>query len=198
MHNFTKTATPMANHFDLEPIITCLKNGGTILFPTDTIWGIGCDATRIEAVEKVFEIKKRDRHKPFVLLVSSVDMLKEYVEQVHPRVETLLAFHQRPLTIIYPKAKNLAPNACAADGSVAIRIVTDPFCQQLIASFAKPLVATSANVADTPAPAHFGEISSSIIVGVNYVVKHRQMDKNMDQPSVIARIQPNGELEFIR
>ncbi|HHM21514.1 MAG TPA: threonylcarbamoyl-AMP synthase [Bacteroidetes bacterium] len=188
----------MANHFDLEPIITCLKNGGTILFPTDTIWGIGCDATRIEAVEKVFEIKKRDRHKPFVLLVSSVDMLKEYVEQVHPRVETLLAFHQRPLTIIYPKAKNLAPNACAADGSVAIRIVTDPFCQQLIASFAKPLVATSANIAGTPAPAHFGEISSSIIVGVNYVVKHRQMDKNMDQPSVIARIQPNGELEFIR
>ena len=198
MHTFTKTATSMVNHYELEPILACLENGGTILFPTDTIWGIGCDATNADAVEEVYRLKQRERNKPFVLLVSSIDMLKQYVEHVHPRVETLLLYHQRPLTIIYEKAKNLPPNAYHDAGSVAIRIPSDPFCLELVESFGKPLVASSANISNEPFPNHFGEISSSVIIGVDYVVKHRQMDKNMNNPSVIAKMGESGELEFFR
>jgi L-threonylcarbamoyladenylate synthase len=195
MQTFTKKATTMVNHYDLEPILACLENGGTILLPTDTIWGIACDATNAEAVEKVHELK---RNRPFVLLVSSIEMLKDYVQQVHPRIETLLLFHQRPLTIIYENAKNLPTNAYGDDGSVAIRITHDPFCQSLIESFGKPIVATSANISGDPLPNHFGEISSAVIIGVDYVVKYRTMDKDMNEPSVIAKLDENEELVFFR
>ena len=198
MHTFTKTAVPMVNLYELEPILTCLDNGGTILYPTDTIWGLGCDATNPEAVGKIYELKHRQLDKPFVLLVSSLEMLKDYVEHVHPRVETLLLFHQRPLTIIYEKAKNLPSISHGSNGSVAIRVTLDPFCKELIEAFGKPLVSTSANISNEPFPNHFGEISSAVIVGVDHVVKYRTMDKNMNQPSVIAKLGGNGELEFLR
>ena len=188
----------MVNNYDLEPILACLENGGTILYPTDTIWGLGCDATNAEAVAKIYELKGRQPDKPYVLLVSSIEMLKEYVERIHPRVETLLLFHERPLTVIYEKAKNLPAISTGSDGSVAIRVTHDPFCKELIETFGKPIVSTSANVSDEPFPNHFGEISSAIIVGVDYVVKHRTMDKDMNQPSVIARMDENEELEFLR
>ena len=188
----------MVQHYELEPILACLENGGTILYPTDTIWGIGCDATNAGAVEKVFELKQRDRNKPFVLLASSIEMAKNYMERMHPRVETLLLFHERPLTIIYDRAKNLAPNSFGDDGSVAIRITKDRFCRELIEAFGRPLVATSANISDEPFPNHFGEISSSVIIGVDHVVKYRTMDKGMNQPSVIAKMGGDGELEFFR
>ena len=198
MYTFTKTANSMVQLYDLEPILNSLENGGTILYPTDTIWGIGCDATNAVAVEKVYALKRQERHHPFILLVSSIEMLKMYVDRVHPRIETLLLFHERPLTIIYPNAKNLAPNAIAADLSVAIRIPHDPFCKELIENFGRPIVATSANIEDAPFPNHFGEISSAVIIGVDHVVKHRRMDKEMNQPSVIARLDEQGELEFLR
>lgn len=188
----------MVQHYDLEPTLSCLADGGLILYPTDTVWGIGCDATNEEAVEKVFELKKRDRSKPFVLLASSIAMLKKYVKRVHPRIETLLLYHSRPLTIIYEKGVDLAKNATAADGSVAIRIPNDVFCRELIERFGKPLVATSANISGTPFPVHFGQISSSVIMGVDKVVKHRQLDKEMREPSVIARLDREGELVFLR
>lgn len=188
----------MVNHYELEPILACLENGGTILYPTDTIWGIGCDATNADAVEKVFALKDRDRNKPFVLLASSIQMVKEFVHQMHPRIETLLLFHERPLTVIYPGAQNLAPNAIGSDRSVAIRIPKDDFCKALISEFGKPLVATSANISDEPFPNHFGEISSAVIVGVDHVVRYRQMDKDMNQPSVIAKLDENEELCVIR
>jgi L-threonylcarbamoyladenylate synthase len=188
----------MAQNYNLEPIISTLEKGGIILYPTDTIWGIGCDATNAEAVEAVFALKERDRSKPFVLLVSSIDMLKQYVRYVHPRVETLLAHHTRPLTIIYDKAMNLPPNAAGPDGSVAIRISQDDFCQNLIRAFGKPLVATSANISDEPFPKHFGEISSTVIERVDYVVKYRQMEKDLGQPSVIAKLSEDEELVFFR
>lgn len=188
----------MVNHYDLEPILACLENGGTILLPTDTIWGIACDATNADAVEKVHELKQQERNQPFVLLVSSIEMLKDYVHHIHPRIETLLLFHQRPLTIIYENAKNLPTNAYADDGSVAIRIPHDPFCQALIESFGKPIVATSANISGDPLPSHFGEISSAVIIGVDYVVKYRTMDKDMNEPSVIAKLDENEELVFFR
>ncbi len=198
MHTFTNPATHMVQHYDLEPILSCLENGGTILYPTDTIWGIGCDATNEAAVDKVYNIKNRDYSKPFVILVSSIDMLKQYVERIHPRIETLLLFHERPLTIIYEKAINLAQNAVGRDGSVGIRIAKDKFCKQLIENFGKPLVSTSANLSEEPFPEHFGEISSSVLIHVDHVVKYRQMDKNMNEPSVIAKIDENEELVFLR
>lgn len=183
---------------NLEKITTVLSEGGLILYPTDTIWGIGCDATNPEAVQKIFELKQRPKDKPFVLLVDSIEMLKDYVEHVHPRIETLLIHHVQPLTIIYDKAKNLPNIAFAKEGSVAIRIVLDSFCKELIQRFGKPLVASSANISDRPFPANFGGISSDVIMGVDYVVKWKQGEKKLNQPSVIARLTEKEELEFLR
>lgn len=190
----------MTHDYNFDSVIETLDSGGIILFPTDTIWGIGCDATDPVAVEKIFALKNRPRHKPFILLVSSIEMLQNYVEHLHPRLETLLLYHQRPLTIIYDKAKNLPSNAHADGGSVGIRLVQDDFCKQLIENFGKPLVGTSANISDEPFPNHFGEISSAVIQGVDFVVRHRQGEKNMGAPSVIARMTDplKGELEFLR
>lgn len=190
----------MTHEYNLDSVLETLDSGGLILFPTDTIWGIGCDATDPIAVEKVFALKNRPRHKPFILLVSSIEMLQNYVEHLHPRLETLLLYHTRPLTIIYDQAKNLPSNAYADGGSVGIRLVQDEFCKQLIEKFGKPLVGTSANISDEPFPSHFGEISSAVIQGVDFVVRHRQGEKNMGAPSVIARMTDpmKGELEFLR
>lgn len=198
MQIFTNPDTVMLHTFDFEVPVLALENGGIILYPTDTIWGIGCDATNAEAVEKVYALKQRDRSKPFILLVSSIDMLRKYVERVHPRVETLLVYHERPLTIIYDQPVNLPRNVLAPDGSIGIRIVKDEYCRQLIERFGRPIVSTSANISDEPFPSHFGEISSAVIIGVDHVVKHRQMDKEMGEPSVVARISDGAELEFLR
>lgn len=183
---------------NLETITSVLSDGGLILYPTDTIWGVGCDATNPEAIQKIFDLKNNSHHNPFVLLVDSLTMLKNYVEHVHPRIETLLIHHMRPLTMIYDQAKNLPPIACAQDGSVAIRIVLDSFCRELIGRYGKPLVATSANVGDRPFPANFGGISSDIIMGMDYVVKWKQGEKKLSQPSVIAKMSEKEELIFLR
>lgn len=179
-------------------IAQILNDDGLILYPTDTIWGLGCDATNQVAVERVYNLKERDRSKPFVLLVDGIEMLKEYVESLHPRVETLMMYHKRPLTVIYDKAKNLPPNAVGPGGSVAIRVAMDPFCQRLIKSLGKPLVASSANISNEPFPSIFGEISSAIIQGVDYVARHRRNDKSPKEPSVIVKFDGDGELTFIR
>jgi len=179
-------------------LLECLRTDGIILYPTDTIWGIGCDATNETAVKKIYDLKKRELSKPFVLLVDSLEMLKEYVHQVHPRIETLLSFHQRPLTVVYNQAKNLPPISASDAGSVAIRVVQDAFCKQLIGAFGKPLISTSANISTEPFPANFGEVSSAIIEGVNYVVKFRQDEKTMGEPSVVVKVEENGELVFLR
>ena len=131
---------------NLETITATLEDGGLILYPTDTIWGIGCDATNPEAVQKIFDLKNRSHDNPFVILVNSIAMLKEYVEHVHPRIETLLIHHVQPLTMIYDQAKNLPSIACSKEGSVAIRVVQDSFCRELISQFGKPLIASSANI----------------------------------------------------
>lgn len=195
---FTNAAIRMTQDYDVLSILPILESGGLILYPTDTIWGIGCDATDAEAVDRVFELKQRDRSKPFVLLVSDVEMLKEYVHNMHPRLQTLLRFHKRPLTIIYENAKNLAPNCIGADGSVAIRIPNDKFCRELIAAYGKPIVASSANISDESFPGYFGEISSEVISGVDMVVNYRRFDKSKNEPSVIARLDDRDELEFLR
>jgi len=188
----------MSQGYSTEKATETLANGGLILYPTDTIWGVGCDATNEAAVEAVFDLKKRPKDKPFVLLMSDVDMLKAYLKQLHPRLETLLLYHKRPLTIIYEDAINLAPNAIAANGSVAIRIPKDEYCLDLIRDFGKPIVASSANISNEPFPSHFGEVSSDVIVGVDYIEKYRQWDKEQREPSVIARLGVKDELEFLR
>lgn len=183
---------------NFENIASILQNDGILLYPTDTIWGLGCDATNSVAVERVFELKQRDRSKPFVLLVDSIDMIKEYVEVLHPRLETLMMYHTRPMTVIYDKAKNLPENAVGPGGSVAIRVANDPFCQQLIREVGKPLVASSANISNQPFPTIFGEISSEVIKGVDYIAKHRRNDKTPKEPSVIVKYDGKGELVFLR
>ena len=186
--------------YQLEPIVETLTAGGLILYPTDTIWGIGCDATRADSIDRVYALKRRDPSKPLAILVADIAMLKEYVPVVHPRVETLLAYHARPLTIVFDQSRGLPPNLTGPGGSIAVRIPQDDFCVRLIRAFGKPVVSTSANVSGEPFPRHFGEISSQIIQGVDYVVKYRQKDKQMGEPSVIARISDpeRAELIFLR
>lgn len=183
---------------NIEEIVKILENSGMLLYPTDTIWGVGCDACNPVAIERIYNLKQRDRSKPFVLLVDSVDMLRRYVKSVHPRIETLLSYHQRPLTVIYEQGINLPSNAMSKEQSVAIRIAKDKFCQQLIKTLGKPLIATSANISEEPFPANFGEISSAIIQGVEYVVHHRRDDKVQREPSVIIKYNEKGDLTFIR
>jgi len=182
----------------LNEICHVLEDSGLILYPTDTIWGIGCDATNPEAVEKVFQLKNRDRSKPFVILVDSLKMLKQYVREVHPRMDTLLSFHTRPLTVVYDQGIGLAPNAIDKSGSAAIRIVRDEFCQQLIKQFNKPLIASSANISNEPFPGNFGEITSDVLRGVDHVVRMRQHEKSLGEPSVLVKVEPNGEFNFLR
>ena len=183
---------------NIHTITSTLEDGGLILYPTDTIWGIGCDATNPKAVQRIFDLKQRPLDKPFVLLVDSMEMLENYVDQVHPRISTLLMYHTHPLTVVYPKAKNLPAISYDKSGSVAIRVVMDSFCKELIGHFGKPLIASSANVSNQPFPANFGAISSDIIIGVNYVVKWKQSEKQLNQPSSIAKLSDKEELLFLR
>lgn len=178
-------------------VIDTLNSGGTILYPTDTIWGIGCDACNARAIDKVYALKQRDPAKPFIVLAASLAMVKQYVNQVHPRIDTLLGYHKRPLTVVYEQARNLPPNLIAADGSVAIRIPQDDYCRSLIQAYGKPLVATSANISNEPFPKHFGAISSSVIEGVDHVMRGKR-DVIESEPSVIVRLSPKGELIFLR
>jgi len=188
----------MEQFYELETVTDILNSGKLLLYPTDTIWGIGCDATNSDSILKIGNLKRRLESKSFVILVSDLDMLKEYVKDIHPRLETLLMHHARPLTIIYSSPVGLPKEVQADDGSVAVRIVKDAFCRAMIKAFNKPIVSTSANVSGEPFPSDFGKISSEIIGGVDYVVKHRRKDRTVAEPSVIARLAENSELEIIR
>jgi L-threonylcarbamoyladenylate synthase len=183
---------------DISEIVRILEEGGIICYPTDTIWGLGCDATNVEAIARISALKGRPPEKGYVLLVSDLPMLKTYVPKIHPRIETLLAYHKRPLTVIYERNIGLPPEAKAPDGSAAIRIPVDEFCQTLVGLFGKPIVSTSANISGQPFPTTFGTISSDVLGAVDYVVKHRQEDKEPGEPSAIARLDRHHELEFIR
>ncbi len=182
-----------------DEILAVLRRGDTILYPTDTIWAIGCDATNEDAVQRLIKIKGKKPEKGYILLVDSLEMLKKYVQGVHPRVQTLLSYHSRPLTIVYDEAQNVATNAYAADGSVAIRIVQDAFCRELIRQFGKPIIKTSANIAGEKYPTHFGEISSDILEKIGKVIRLKQDKKEQNEPSIIARFNEEiGELDFLR
>lgn len=175
-----------------------LRRGGTLLYPTDTIWGIGCDATRAEAVERVYQIKQRAESKSMIILVADTEQIASYVQSVPPIALDLQKQVDKPLTIIYPGAKNLANNVIAADGSIAIRVVRHEFCQRLIRAFGKPIVSTSANISGEPAPAIFRNISKKIIDTVDHVVDESFGYLQELRASRIIRLLPDGQFEIIR
>ena len=172
--------------------------GGLILYPTDTIWGIGCDATNEEAVRKVYALKRRSDHKAMLLLMDSSAKLNYYVQEVPDVAWDLIELADSPLTVIYSGARNVAPNLLAEDGSVGIRITQEAFSHKLCERFRKPLVSTSANVSGAPSPANFSEISETIKSGVDYIVRYRQEDLSKAAPSPIIKWGAGGLVKIIR
>lgn len=195
---FVSVPKYMLEKDNIEAVADILVEGGVICYPTDTVWGIGCDATRVNAIQRIKSIKGRKQKKGFILLVDSIERLKHHVEELHPRIETLLEMHVRPLTVIYPKAKNIPKEVCGEDGSVAIRVTNCPLCKDLISQINAPLVSTSANLTGAPYPKIFGEISSEIIEQVDYVSKERRWEKTAAQPSTLGIANSKGLLKFIR
>ena len=182
---------------DINQSIQILIQGGLILYPTDTVWGIGCDATNPEAVEKVFKLKQRHDSKALICLVADDRMLSKYIQKIPDVAYDILDVSEEPITIIYDDAQHLAPNLIAADNSIAIRIPNDEFCFQLLRKFNKPIVSTSANISGQPTPNSFKEISNEIIKGVDYVVNlHR--DKVCAKPSSIIKLSNDGKVQIIR
>jgi len=175
-----------------------MRNGGVILYPTDTVWGIGCDATNEAAVRRVFEIKKRADAKALLVLVDSTAKIEGYVSEVPDMAWELIELNTKPLTIIYPGAKNLAPNLLAEDGSVGIRVTAEAFSKQLCFQFRKPVVSTSANISGEPAPSNFSQISDEIRQAVDYVVDFRQNETDEPQPSSIIWLGKGNVIRIIR
>lgn len=192
----------MANKFvdrdDINQALEVLKNGGLILYPTDTIWGIGCDATNPKAIEKVFALKGRDKSKSMLILLHSDNQLASYVREIPEVAYELIETIERPMTIIYSGAKNLAENAIADDGTIGIRVVDHPFCQQLLQRFKKPIISTSANISGQPSATNFAEIADEIKNGVDYVVEYGQKEQSHGTPSIIMKLDPSGKFEFLR
>ena len=183
---------------DIKKACEVMAAGGLILYPTDTIWGIGCDATNEEAVRKVYELKRRADNKAMLVLLDSNAKLNTYVADVPDIAWDLIEVADKPLTIIYSHGKNLAPNLLSDDGSVGIRITNEDFSRRLCERFRKPLVSTSANVSGEPSPANFGEISEVIKEGVDYIVNYRQDDLSQATPSSIIRLGEGGLVKVIR
>jgi len=176
--------------------IEILNNGGIILYPTDTIWGLGCDATNIKAIEKIISLKGRDSSKNLIILVSDIEMLEKYIEFLPSQALSLLNEFKTPLTIIYPKSKNL-PSLLSQDETIGIRIPKHKYCQELIRNFKKPIVSTSANISNQPSPKCFKEISMKIKNGVDFIAEVEQ-DKEYSQASSIFKITLDGETIKIR
>ncbi len=182
----------------IDQAISYLQSGCVILYPADTIWGIGCDALNVEAVKRVYQIKGRSYNKPLIVLVSSIAQLYDVVVSVHPRVDTLLSLHERPLTVIYPKAKEAFRHLAAENGSLAVRVVKSGFCHQLIEAFGHPMTSTSANISSSESPTDFGSISTEIIDQVDFALPAFTEKGIQGTASVMATYDDNGELDFIR
>jgi len=190
---------PVKNNFekDIQECLTVLNNGGIILYPTDTVWGIGCDATNVKAVQKVFELKQRADNKALIVLVTEEQDILQYVAAPDMEIFDYLASNENPTTVIYEGAIGLADPLIGQDGSVGIRICQDRFCRQLIKRFQKPIVSTSANISGQPTPMRFTEIDPTVTNTVDYTVQWRQDDEKEGQPSRIIRWE-NGKVEIIR
>jgi L-threonylcarbamoyladenylate synthase len=185
---------------DLQQALKVLREGGVILYPTDTVWGIGCDATNEVAVTRVYEIKKRVDSKAMLVLLDGAGKLQGYMEKVPETAWMLLEANegQRPMTIIYPHAKNIAPNLLAEDGSVGIRITSELFSKALCEQLRRPIVSTSANISGEPAAKTFAEISPELLEAVDYVCQFRRKDTTIHQPSSIIKIDEKERITIIR
>lgn len=183
---------------DIRKACEVMQKGGVILYPTDTIWGIGCDATNAEAVKRVYEIKKRSDSKAMLVLVDNAVKVDFYVDGAPEVAFDLIELTNKPLTIIYDGAKNLAPNLIAEDGSVGVRVTSEEFSNQLCYRFRKAIVSTSANVSGEPSPATFGEISDEIKQAVDYIVQSRQQENKASQSSSIIKLGKGGQVKVIR
>jgi len=183
---------------EINKALEVLKSGGLILYPTDTIWGLGCDATNPDAVDKLLKIKNRPAEKSLIVLLDVDNKLQSYVTEIPDVAYDLIEYAENPLTIIFSGAKNLAQNVINMDGSVGIRIVKHDFCSPLIQRFRKPIVSTSANLSGEPSPKNFDDISQTIIDSVDYVVDFEQENRTAKKPSTIMKLSPGGQFEFIR
>ena len=192
------------NHI-IEQALSTIHHKGTLLYPTDTVWGLGCDATCGEAVDKIIQLKGRSDNQSFILLVHSAELISHYVKQVPEIAYSLIEMSETPLTIIYPDARSasfftngLAQQVIAKDNSVAIRVVRHPFCIALLQKFCKPIVSTSANFTGQPAPASFTSIDPKLIQQVDYCVDPAYESPSTGKPSSIVKLALNGEVQIIR
>jgi len=183
---------------EIEKALEVLRQGGTILYPTDTIWGIGCDATNRDAVQKIYKIKERDDRKSMLVLIDNVSRLTYYISEVPEIAYELIDVSDKPLTIIYPEARHLPENLLAEDGSLGIRITSDPFCKKLIGRCGKPIVSTSANLSGQPAPSNFSLIPEEIVKGVDHVVNWRREETAAAVPSSIIKLDNRGHIQILR
>lgn len=183
---------------EIKKAVEVMRNGGVILYPTDTIWGIGCDATNPEAVKKVFAIKQREDSKALICLVDCPGRLQRYVRNVPEVAWDIIDLATKPTTVILNGAVNLAPNLLAEDGSVGLRVTSEVFSQQLCYRFQKAIVSTSANISGQPSPQTFADIDPAIISAVDYVCLSRQRDTSRHEPSSIIKLTPTGEVTIIR
>lgn len=183
---------------DIKKAIEVMKQGGIILYPTDTVWGIGCDATNAEAVAKVYSLKRRDDSKALICLVDSDNRLQRYVHNIPDVAWQLIDAVEKPTTLILDGAVNLAPNLIAEDGSIGIRITKEPFSQELCYRFQKAIVSTSANISGEPAAQNYCDISQEILDGVDYVCQSRRQEHKPHTPSSIIKLSVDGEVKIIR
>ena len=184
---------------DISRSVEVLRSGGVILYPTDTIWGLGCDPSNEESVEKIYQLKRRPAEKSMIILVDSVAMLERYTSGIHEVVYEIIEAEERPVTLVLPAAGSLlCRSLISADGFVAIRICRDEFCSSLIGRFRKPVVSTSANLSGEPPPAIFSEIPGEIVTGADYVVNHRRNDTRRAKPSPVIKIDESGVIRILR
>lgn len=183
---------------EIETCLKVLNEGGIILYPTDTIWGIGCDASNEEAVKKIYDLKQRADSKSMLVLLDRIAKIQNFVSELPEIAWDLIELSEKPLTIIYDGARHLAPNLIGEDGSIGIRITNERFTQKLIQRFKKPLVSTSANTSGSPSPANFMEVQEEIISGVDYVVNYRQNDFTEASPSGIIKLGADCSIKVIR
>lgn len=188
----------MKTEDDIKKAVEVMKKGGVILYPTDTVWGIGCDATNADAVAKVYAIKHRDDTKALICLVDSDTRIQRYVRNVPEVAWDLLELAEKPTTVILDNAVNLAPNLIAEDGSIAMRITREPFSKELCYRFQKPIVSTSANISGEPAAQNYCDISEELINAVDYVCWSRRQEHKPHTPSSIIKLSENGEVKIIR
>jgi len=183
---------------DITQSLASLLSGGIILYPTDTIWGLGCDATNADAIKKIYQLKKREEKKTLIILVNDEEMIRQYVDKPSEKLLAFISSAQKPTTAIFSNAIRLPTVLVNKDGTIAIRIVKEDFCQKLIQQLKRPLVSTSANISGEKYPQNFNEVSPEIKTGVDFIVQHRQNDLSKSAPSSIIKLSEENEIEFLR